>query len=59
MAERKAGKQTYGALYGVRDEALTLTWSAKPFKAALRAKAGRGGATLVSAALTATHEFQL
>lgn len=32
--EKKQGKDTFSALYGLKDEAATLSWQRKPFKVA-------------------------
>lgn len=55
---RKQGKHTLQAVYGLKDEAATLSWEAKPFKLAVKSKAGRGGVSGVSASLQATKEFE-
>ena len=56
---KRAGKATVTALYAPRDEALTLTWAAKPLRATLKGKVGRGGVGATSASLMVTHEFDL
>ena len=57
--ERKQNKNRFGAVYAPKDEAATLFWSAKPFRAALKGRVGKGGVVANSAFLTVTHEFDL
>ena len=39
--EKKEGKHTLAASYGIRDEAATLSWSCKPFKVQMQALLAR------------------
>lgn len=56
---KKEGKATFGATYALKDQAATLSWAAKPFKAVLKGNVGRGGVKATQVVLVATHEFDL
>lgn len=57
--EKKQGKAKLSAIYHPADGATALTWNQKPYKATLRANAGKGGVSAQGVVFAVTHEFEL
>lgn len=56
---KKQGKATLGASYALADGKTILSWSQKPFRAAIAANIGAGGLKVQDGSLLVTHEFDI